>query len=328
MIELLSTLINIPSVTGSESHIGHVLVQDCERRGYRVTRQAVQNERFNILATTDRSPRVLFCTHMDTVAPFLPARREGERLYGRGACDAKGQIAAMLEAGERLRAAAVEDFGFLFVVGEELVSDGAKTAARLEVDCEHVILGEPTDNRLAIGQKGVLVFEVRAEGTGGHSSQPENGTSAVHALLDFLAMWRRRDWGADETLGANLVNIGLIEGGDGINILAHHARAKGIMRVATPPAKLRPRLFENVPDGIEVEILSESPPQRFDPVDGFETMVAGFGTDAAYLRPLGRVHLIGPGSIQVAHRANEHIELADLYEAVDVYIRLVRRLLK
>jgi len=326
MYNLLSKLVNIPSVTGSEQEIGRFLVEECRRLGYDVKTQSVTRDRFNVVATTHASPTVLFNTHMDTVPDFIPFSHKGNTFYGRGACDAKGQIVAMLAAGEQLKADGFFNFGFLFVVGEEVVSDGAKMANSLALDSKFVIVGEPTGNKMAIGQKGVLVYNVRARGTGGHSSQPEKGVSAIHDLVSFLSPWIEKDWGADPVLGKNLINVGLLNGGSGINVLAEQAQARGLFRVATSLDALRRQIFSNCPAHIVIEEESASPPQTFLTLPGYETFVAGFGTDAAYLRDLGQVVLCGPGSIQFAHRQDEQIQLSDLEKAVYQYQDIAKKI--
>lgn len=328
MIDLLKDLMNISSISGNEATVGHFLVklfQDC---GYLTTTQPVEDNNFNVLATCGAQTKVLLCTHMDTVAPFIPFSYENGIVYGRGACDAKGQIVAMFEALERLRAEDIRNVGLLIVVGEETNSGGAKKAAKLSVGSEYVIVGEPTDNKLAIGQKGVMVFKLTAYGSGGHSSLPELGESAVHKLLNVTSRWIHDEWGEDPVLGKSLVNIGMFNGGVGMNVLAPEATAEGIFRVAVSVDEILNKMKATLPDDIELEIKSISGPQRMVEIPGFETKVVGFGTDAAHLRPLGDIVLYGPGSITVAHRDDEQIRVKDMQRAVYDYMRIVKYLLK
>lgn len=327
MIELLKTLINIQSISGQEAKIGHYLLQLLREKDYWVRTQEIAQDRFNVVATLSDRARVLLCTHMDTVAPWFPFRQEGDLLYGRGACDAKGQLVCMLEVMERLRAQQITDVGLLVVVGEESTSEGAKQAAHLDVGSEFVIVGEPTENKLAIGQKGVLVFRVRASGTGGHSSLPELGESAVHKLLDLLSRWIQMDWGEDAFFGKSLLNVRVFDGGVGMNVLAPDAHAEGIFRVATSVDEIQEIMHATLPDDVTLEMPSVSGPQRMLEIPGFDTTIVGFGTDAAHLRPLGDILLYGAGSITVAHRDNEHIRYADMQTAVHDYERMVHYVL-
>src|SRR5262249_13320369 len=158
----------------------------------------------------------------DTVPPpppAIPVREDGDFLYGRGACDAKGIIAAMLEAGERLRRSGVFNFGYLFVVGEETDSAGAKTANLLKWDTEFVIVGEPTQNQLARAQKGTLMVRLNVAGRAAHSGYPEFGVSAIRNLISILEDCEKADWGDDPVLGNGTFNTGVFHGGEAANIV-------------------------------------------------------------------------------------------------------------
>ena len=125
---LTRQLIDIPSLTGNERSVAEFLAAHLTTLGYNVERQHVSDERFNLIATTGETPRIVFSTHMDTVPPFIPSREDAEYIHGRGSCDAKGIIAAQLHAAERLRANGMNNIGFLFTVDEELSSAGAQAA--------------------------------------------------------------------------------------------------------------------------------------------------------------------------------------------------------
>ena len=129
LFELTRTLIDIPSVSGEEGEVGRFLASDLEGLGYRVELQEVEPGRANVLARLAPRPRVVLSTHMDTVPPFIPSDEDGEEIRGRGACDAKGIIAAQLTAAGRLRGEGVEELGLLFTVDEEMGSLGARAAA-------------------------------------------------------------------------------------------------------------------------------------------------------------------------------------------------------
>src|SRR5215813_6441553 len=116
VFELTRELIDIPSVTGEELAVGQYLSDYLARLGYRVEKQEIGSERFNVLATNESSPRIVFSTHMDTVPPFIAASEDDEFIYGRGSCDAKGIMAAQIAAAERLRAEGMKDVGWLFTV--------------------------------------------------------------------------------------------------------------------------------------------------------------------------------------------------------------------
>src|SRR5438128_817217 len=148
LVDLARSLVDIDSTTGREGEAGRFLSAYLRQIGYTVTEQPVDAGRFNVIATsgaTGRPPSVVFSTHVDCVPPFFPSRIEGDRLYGRGACDAKGIIAAQVAAAEELRRDGDTRVGLLFLVGEERGSDGAKTANVAANGCRFLVNGEPTD---------------------------------------------------------------------------------------------------------------------------------------------------------------------------------------
>lgn len=324
----MKQLVEIPSPTGAEGTIAEFLEHLLAGEGWKVQRQRVDDERFNLMASLADNPSVLFCTHLDTVLPHIPFSYSKGIIRGRGACDAKGSLASMVVAARALRAKGLRGLGFLLVVGEERHSDGAKAAAAAGKGAEYIILGEPTRNQIAVGQKGTLVFRVRAEGVAGHSAYPGLGPSAVHLLVAFLAKCLEVEWGKDETLGATTLNIGTFRGGLGPNVIAPEAIAEGIFRIGTSLEKVRRQLQGILPEGLAFEELSSAEPLILETIPGFSETIVAFGSDAPYLQPLGRVVLCGPGSIQYAHREDEQIMLEELEESVGVYVGLVRTLVE
>ena len=328
MVSILESLIRIPSPSYQEEQIGRFLVEVLTKRGYIVTTQSVSPNRFNVLAMTTEDPIVLLNSHMDTVSPYCEYRKREDTIWGRGACDAKGQIAAMISAGDRLREQGILNFALLFVVGEEVESDGAKLAANMNLPSKYVVIGEPTDNKLARAQKGTLVFRVRAHGIEGHSCFPSHGDSAIHRLVSYLDSWLKINWGSDPVFGETTVNFGKISGGSAMNVIAGGATAEGIFRVATSLAQIKKVLREFPSENIDLEFTSESEPLALKTLKGFETQVVSFGSDASYLRPLGDVLIFGPGSIGVAHSEHEHIKIADLEQGTHLLENIVKQLLK
>lgn len=326
MFEIAQKLMSIPSVTGGEKDVGLFLSDLLHERRYRVEKQLLIPNRFNVLAFAGR-PRVILCTHIDTVPPVLPVREDENFLYGRGACDTKGIIASMIEAGDRLRSQGIDSFGFLFVVGEEGKGDGAKYANTLQWESEYVIVGEPTGNKLAVAQKGTLMVDLSCTGKAAHSGYPEEGVSAIAALFGILQECASADWGSDPVLGKGTFNVGVFKGGEACNIVPATASASVMIRLIQPRAAAEERLKRIVGDRAEIKIIGGADPHRMHVVEGFETMVASFGSDAPYLGNLGKPLLIGPGSILDAHTAHEKISKEDMIEGAAIYERLVKRLL-
>ena len=273
---------------------------------------------------------VTLSTHIDTVPPFIPPRRDGRRLHGRGSCDAKGIAAAMIVAAERLRQQG-KAVGLLFVVGEEVSHDGAHAAndwaKSNKPGSKYLINGEPTESTLAVGTKGAVRLIVHTEGQAAHSAYPELGRSATMALAKLLAELESLPLPEDELLGATTVNIGSISGGVADNVVAPSAEARLMMRLVTPVESVKP-IFEKWAAGratIEWSIMV--PPVRLGVLDGFPTSVAAFATDIPELGAWGTPYLFGPGSIHVAHRDDEFVDLDELASAADVYERLASELL-
>lgn len=328
VLELLRELIDTHSTTGDEAGVAAILERELQRDGYRVTRQEVQPGRDNLLAVRDgESPRLYFSTHIDTVPPFLSYRREGDTIYGRGACDTKGGIVAMLEAGRRLRSQGANDFGFLFVVGEEVDHSGAKAAARMPFATHDIVLCEPTVCRVIAAQKGVVKVRLDAEGRAAHSGFPHRGVSAVDRLLATLEVLRHREWPRHDVLGETFFNVGLISGGVAANVLAPSASAELMFRTVGPTGEILEAIDAALTDGVARTILTENGPELFSVPDGYETGVANFNTDASFLKSLGRILLVGPGDIEVAHSSNEHITIEQIALGIGLYERLGAELL-
>jgi len=329
VFKLTRELIEIPSVTGDEFHVGTSLAELLNRLGYQVDLQEVEGDRANVIATAGDEPQIVLSTHMDTVPPFIAPREDDEFIYGRGACDAKGIIAAQIAAAEKLRADGVTKIGLLFTVDEEVASAGAKMLNELPLaaSCRFLINGEPTDNRLAIGTKGSLQVTIRTEGRAAHSAYPEQGDSAIVKLLDVLSDVRQIDWLPDETFGETTCNIGVISGGTRANVVPDLAQTALHIRLATSAQAARDLLERAVAGRATLEYKSVHDPVRLHALSGFESTVVRFTTDIPYLTNWGTPLLIGPGSILDAHTEHERVDKKELLKAVDIYADLVRRLL-
>jgi acetylornithine deacetylase len=270
----------------------------------------------------------MFCTHLDTVPPAtIPIREDDDFLYGRGACDTKGIIAAMLAAGDRLRNGGVHNFGYVFVVGEETDGIGARTANTRQWNSEYVIVGEPTQNLLARAQKGTLMLTLSTTGKAAHSGYPEMGVSAIQNLWAVLQDCQNADWGEDAVLGKGAFNVGVFQGGQAANIVPPNATASIMIRTVEERAQVEEKMRRITNNRATMEIIGATDPHIFHVVDGFATTVVSFGSDAPHLSNTGKRLLIGPGSILDAHTAGEKISKRELMEGIDLYEKLVRKLL-
>lgn len=322
LLAFARALIDIDSTTGREQEVAAFISRALRDLGWHVDEQPLGDGRFNVIARVG-APRVVFSTHFDCVPPFFPSRLDGGTLYGRGACDAKGILAAMVAAAERARLAGRTDVGLLFVAGEERGSDGARAANAWPTTSEVLINGEPTDNRLGLATKGVYRARLNAVGRAAHSSQPELGESAIDKLLDALIAVREVEWPMDPLLGATTYSIGLINGGVAPNVISPSAAAELMFRTVGDYRDIRDELVEAVGTSAHVDDVLVVPPVRLHTVHGFDTAVFAYTTDVPFLDAWGTPMLLGPGSITAAHTDTECVEVEELARAVDAYERLV-----
>jgi acetylornithine deacetylase len=331
-IQLTTQLMSIDSTSGREGEVIAWLDQYLTAHGWQTCRIPVSAGRDDLFATVVDSPLVTLSTHLDTVPPFIPPRVDGTKIHGRGACDAKGIAAAMICAAERLRDDRVP-VAMLFVVGEEVTHDGAHAAneafAANEVPATSrvIVNGEPTESTLAVGTKGAIRVTVRTHGQAAHSAYPHLGHSATRDLVHLLVELDRAALPTDALLGDTTVNIGGLSGGVADNVVAPSAEARIMIRLVTPPDEVREIIETWARGRATLEWGPMVPPVKLSVLEGFATSVAAFATDIPALTNWGTPLLFGPGSIHVAHRDDEFIEIEELRAAVDAYERIVRAVL-
>ena len=344
-IRLFIDMLNIDSTSGRERELADFLSD-------RLLTPANKLERFedNLLFSWGK-PDILFCTHLDTVPPFiLPTSDSDGIIRGRGTCDAKGQIFAMWEACKALEAKGYDGFGLLLLSGEETGSYGAKAFRDQHPGAEWVVVGEPTDNCMATAAKGTKSFQVTFTGEAFHSGYPEHGLSAVEMFNDFMNALRSIRFPHDGVLGDTTWNIGKLVSENPQNILSPSLTCRVYFRttfesdemvcnimknIAGPDAKLRfgrPKAQDGSDivakdvapwqKAMSVQAFGGDSPTRFETFEGFQTKPVSFGSDAPQLTNCPRKILCGPGSILVAHRPDEHILLADIEAAVGNYVRI------
>ncbi|HEX9985105.1 MAG TPA: M20/M25/M40 family metallo-hydrolase [Thermoanaerobaculia bacterium] len=328
---LARQLIDVPSPTESEFAVAELLDEQLTALGFATRRQAVTGDRFNLYASAGGRPRVVMNSHIDTVPPWFASYEDDDYLYGRGACDTKGIIAAMIAAGERLRTRGVHDFAFLFVVGEETDSVGAKSAniEFKDLGSEYVVVGEPTESSFARASKGAFTAVVRFEGKAAHSAYPERGDSAINRMVAAITEINAAEWGTHEILGKSTVNVGVVRGGFKPNIIPAEAECEMIFRLVTTPEEVQAQLETIVArHGGKIILARGNPPQFMTVPEGARSAVVAFNTDVPWLGNLGKPLLFGPGSILDAHGAKERIGKKDLLEAVGTYEEMVLSLLE
>jgi acetylornithine deacetylase len=335
IVTLTRALVDIDSTTGREGAAGGLLASYLRGRGFSVTEQPVDTARFNVIAMPEAAPDVaqafrpalVFSTHFDCVPPFFSSRLAGDRIYGRGSCDAKGILAAQVAAADRLMRAGESRVGLVFVVGEERGSDGARRANEAAPGgCRFLIDGEPTDNRLGLATRGILRLKLCATGRAAHSSFPELGESAIDRLIDALVELRSIELPSDPVLGRTHYTVGLIAGGVAPNVVSPSAEAEVMFRTVCDAADVR-RAVTPLERRVTIEHVLEVPPVRLTTVPGYAATVFPYTTDIPFLSGWGEPLLFGPGSIHAAHTADESVSIAELTEAADHYVKIARHLL-
>jgi acetylornithine deacetylase len=321
-------LMEIESVSWNEGAAGRWLRDYLSDAGFEVTTQTVTGDRINVYARIG-DPVVTFSSHIDTVPPFIGPSEDDENIYGRGACDAKGVIAAQVFAAKRLKDEGATNVGMLYVVGEEDGSDGAKAANSIPNNNRYLINGEPTESHQAIATKGALRVAVEAKGRTAHSAYPELGESAIEKLIDILNDIRRHEWPIDDELGPTTYNIGTISGGRKPNVVPDFASSEVMFRVVTDLDDVFKMVTEVVGDRAEVKRGFTLPIIRTRTVNEMDipTSVVRFATDIPCLTNWGEPLLFGPGSIHNAHTSHERIAKRDLLDAVETYAQMARVLL-
>lgn len=312
VIKLTRDLIKIPSPSGEEKEIGKFLVKRLQKN-FKVTTQKVGN-RFNILAQRGR-PNLILTTHIDTVSKIIPFKEDKEYLYGRGACDTKGIIASMICAAEEAINQGITNFGLVFDVSEETDFSGIKKAINL-VNPELVIVGEPTDFKKVIGQKGLLSIKLKCYGKAAHSSIPEKGISAIVKLVEILSKILQIELPSDPILGKTTLNIGLIKGGIAGNVIPDYAEAKLNIRTTTSNKEIIDLLPKE-----NIEIRS-----NFEPVNSrnLKGITVPYFTEMYFWAKKAKTILIGPGKYEFAHSDNERISKKDLIKGKELYLNLIK----
>lgn len=274
------------------------------------------------------NPKIWFCTHMDTVPPYISPTVEelpdGDvKFRGRGTCDAKGQIFSMFEACRELERRGETDFALLLLAGEETGSFGAKAYTRDMPGGEFVTVGEPTDNRMVSASKGTKSFAVTIKGKPCHSGYPGQGESAVEKFYVFMKKLHETSFPADERLGETTWNIGKLSSPNPQNILSPELKFRIYFRTTFASDKEVCDFMDSMrTDDFKIETFGGDAPMEYHTLDGIPTETVAFGSDAPQLKKFRLRALCGPGSILVAHTPDEFVLLSDLLRARDNYLRL------
>ncbi|MGE5355007.1 MAG: M20/M25/M40 family metallo-hydrolase [Deltaproteobacteria bacterium] len=319
MVENLLKLMEINSTSGNEAGLAYFISDNFKNESNAVELQEVGDGTFNVFIKWG-IPKVIFCTHLDTVPPYIPPKVEGEIIYGRGACDAKGQIASMFEACLELQKEGNSGFGLLLLAGEEVGSKGAKIANKLIEGCEYVIVGEPTENKIIRAGKGTKQFEVVITGKSAHSGYPHLGDDAIERFRKFLNELADIDFPQDDILGETTYNISGINAPNAVNVVPEHVFFRIYFRTTFKSDRfVTDKLMDFNDEKIKVTLLGGDAPINFETLGYEGNNIVSYGSDAPVLTNLGKRMLYGPGSIFYAHTENEQVSTDELYKAVNVY---------
>jgi len=319
---LFHTLLSYVSTSGKEREVALWLYD---------TLQAPRKEQFEVgdgtlnLLLSWGTPKVVFCSHMDTVPPYIPPTFEEGVVKGRGSCDAKGQIFAMYTACKELEAEGCTDFGLLLVSGEETGSWGAKAFSKTGFEAPFLIVGEPTENKMVSASKGTLSYDLTFTGKPFHSGYPQYGVSAVDLFNTFYNQLKAQDFGQDPELGETTFNIGLLHSDNPQNILSAQLTCRLYFRTTFASHEAVQQWMRAIP-----EATLRAPgdtPAHYVTLPGFPSAPVAFGSDAPHLTGFAHKIICGPGTIRVAHRPEEHILVRNLETAVQQYVALFHNLL-
>lgn len=341
--ELFLEMLQFDSTSSKEREFSSFLAERLATGDCVLERQEVGDGTENLLFKWG-DPQIVFCSHLDTVPPYIApsmekAREHDVKYCGRGTCDAKGQIFSMYTACKALCEQGKRNFGLLLLAGEETGSYGAKVFRDKYPGGKYVIVGEPTDNCMASASKGTKAFEITFRGVPFHSGYPQHGESAVLYFNDFVNALRSYRFNDDEILGETTWNIGKLVSDNPQNILSEQLTFRLYFRTTFASDSQVSDLLENISGGnakykfdadkaakwqlrMSVKALGGDTPTRYTVLDGFPAKAVSFGSDAPQLTNFENKILCGPGSILVAHRSDEHIMLSDMEKAVENYIKM------
>ena len=329
--ELAKQMVEIPSPSGKEDQIGEFLYQRLKKR-FTVRKQYVEGKRFNIIATRGK-PDIIFNIHIDTVPGKLPVKIEGDTLYGRGALDAKGPLAALIIAAEKASDEGIEDFALMLDIGEELDFCGVKELMKEGQPAKLIVICEATDMKIRTSQSGLLEFKLIARGKSAHSAEPERGDCAITKLIKAITEVK-----SVILKGKTVINIGLIKGGSAINMVPDYAEAKVCIRVAPEDIDLLDKIKKTV--DAEIEIINDFEPYVFQgdleqiknifkQLNMQTSTTGGLGfTEMYFWAKKGPAVVIGPGKSGTEHSENEQVSIKALEEGCRFYYELLRNIYK
>ena len=319
-METFRQILSFDSTSGRERELGEWLAAHLEAPS--VETMEVGDGTVNVFLKWGE-PRVVFCSHMDTVPPYIPPTFLQDRVLGRGSCDAKGQFWAMYNACQRLAVAGRTGFGLLILSGEETGSWGAKAFSRTGFRAPLLVVGEPTENKMVSASKGTKSFGLTFKGVPFHSGYPQFGRSAVDMFVDFMERLRAAGFPEDPLLGPTTWNVGELSSPGPQNILSPELRCRLYFRTTfASDEQVTAWMRAQASDTLEITERGGDSPARYFTLPGFESAPVSFGSDAPHLTGFSHKIICGPGPVTVAHRDDEYLLLADFNKAIDIYVNI------
>ena len=380
IIELLTEFVGVPSVNpgnqsidenpafGEKAYVQHVR-ELMEAKGYYCSEQEVLSERTNLLISTSKilggKPIILLQTHSDVVEAkemerAFCARVEQGKIWGRGSCDAKGQLCAMILATDMIRGkndSLPFDICIALCCDEEFQHRGVDKF----LDWEHrdkvkaVIVGEPTELHLAVACKGSIRFCIETTGAAAHTSMPEKGFNAIYLMAKIVQIIQDEIWvqcisKKDDRCGHASIAVSLIKGGEVVNAVPNHCVIHVDRRMI--PGEHWEKVYDDIQSlilgnlsederkhvefgvpylidpsyGVQLPEELESGMQEVMKRHGLEQKLVGlpYGCDASKLAKWEiPVFVFGPGSINQAHTEDEYIEISQIETAVAVLKNII-----
>lgn len=320
-LELFRQMLEFDSTSGQERAFAEFLLERLDAPAKQSFE--VGDGSLNLLFSWGE-PKTVFCSHMDTVPPYIAPEFTDSEVRGRGSCDAKGQVFSMYSACKALEAMGRTGFGLLLLSGEETGSWGAKAFSKLPFKADWLIIGEPTDNKAASASKGTKSFDLKFRGEAFHSGYPQNGRSAVEMFVEFCNDLKAAGFPTDPVLGETTWNIGLLHSDNPQNILSPELGCRLYFRTTFASDEAVCRWMSLPRENVEVSARGGDTPTMYFVPEGVEAAPVSFGSDAPHLTGFSRKSICGPGSILTAHRDDEKVTIAELEKAMAQYINFVK----
>lgn len=317
MLNFLLDILRFDSTSGSENELAMYISEKYRPKNSYAEIQVTDNGRLNVFFKYGE-PKIIFCSHLDTVPPYIKPVKNGDTISGRGSCDAKGQLAYLLEAYNQLMDEGYSNFGMLMTSGEEDGSHGALKANETLKNCDYIFIGEPTENKLIKASKGNLLVHLKFGGKSCHSGYPENGENALDRMISYLNKLNSINFPKDNILSETTYNIGKLVSSNAHNVVSDFAECKIFFRTTFATDKIIKKKLTEIKDNkTELEFVYGDEPMNFYTIEGFTSDIVSFGTDAPAFSNVKNKMLYGPGSILDAHTEKEFVRIKDLHKAVE-----------